>query len=206
MRQAGAAEIVARATGPMQKGETVDLSNFEVLETVDLSGATLANVDFSGCRFRAPFIAKSTTFAGLAWFKGAEFASSLDMSRAVFCNDLRMRGAVMRGTVRLSKAELRGVADLDAARFEDRADLDGLVVFGNMSMAGTQFRAPVTLQDSEFLGGLWCEGASFAARADFRGVEVHGRTWLKHATVSGAPQAGARGAMGDIQSYGYTWV
>ena len=201
-----AAEIVARACAPIVKGVTVDLTGLDVSEPLDLSGATLGNVDFSGSRFIAPFIARGTTFAGLAWLKGVRLKASLDLSRAVLCNDLRMKGAVVRGPATFSRAELRGVGDLDDVRFEDRVDLDGLVVFGNMSMAGTEFCAPVTLQGSDFLGGLWCERARFAARADFRGVEVHGRTWLRQATVAGVDLARAQGTLHDIQSYGYRWT
>lgn len=206
LKRVGAAEIIARATAPIVKGVTVDLTRLEVAEPVDLSGATLGNVDFSGSRFGAPFIAREATFAGLAWLKGVELAASLDLSRAVMCNDLRMKGAIVRGTATLSRAELHGVGDLDGVLFEDRVDLDGLVVFGNMSMAGTRFRAPVTLQGSDFLGGLWCEGASFHTRVDFRGVEVHGRTWLRRATVAGTELASTRSATHDIKSYGYRWV
>ena len=206
LQRTPAAEIVARATAPIAKGVTIDLSGLEVAEPIDLSGATLGNVDFSGSRFAAPFVARGATFAGLAWFKGSSFGASLDLSRALLCNDLRMKGAVVQGAATFSRAELRGVGELDLARFEDRVDLDGLVVFGNMSMAGTEFRAPVTLQGCDFLGGLWCEGARFAARADFRGVEVHGRTWLKRTTVAGTGLAQSRGALHDIQSYGYRWL
>ena len=141
MRTATAAEIVARATAPIANGVTVDLSGLHVREPVDLSDATLGNVDFSGSRFAAPFVARGATFAGLAWFKGTTFDASLDLSRALFCNDLRMKGAIVRGGAKFSKAELRGVADFDGARFEGRADLDAMIVFGNMSMAGTEFRA-----------------------------------------------------------------
>lgn len=206
MKRATAADIVARATAPLHKGVTVDLSALHVVEPVDLSNATLGNVDFSGCHFSAPFVAKSTTFAGIAWFTGATFETGIDLSRAVLYNDLRMKRAIVRGAATFSRAEFRGVVDLDLVRFEDRADLDGLVVFGNMSMAGSEFQAPVTLQDSVFLGGLWCEGARFSSRADFRGVEVHGRTWLKGASVAGTDASASRGGMQDIQSHGYRWV
>ena len=206
MKSATAAEIVARATAPLQKGVTVDLSERHVVEPIDLSNAALGNVDFSRCRFAEPFVAKGATFAGIAWFADATFDAGIDISRAVFCNDLRMTRCIVRGPATFSRAEFRGVADLDLVRFADRTDLDGMVVFGNMSMAGTEFQAPVTLQGSEFLGGLWCEGARFASRADFRGVEVHGRTWLKGASVAGADTSPSRGGMQDIQSYGYKWV
>ena len=205
MKRITAAEIVARATAPFAKGVTVDLSRLEVSEPVDLSRAILGNLDFSGSRFAAPFVASGATFAGLAWFKGAEFVANVDMTRALFCNDLRMKGAILRGPASFSGAQLHGVADFDSVRFDDRADLDGLVVFGNVSMAATQFRAPVTLQGSDFLGGLWCEGATFSSRADIRGVEVHGRTWLKRASVAATDASPARGALRDIQSFGYRW-
>ncbi len=205
MRVADAAEIVKRATAPLQKGASVDLTGLEVREPLDLSGATIGNVDFTGSRFLAQFVARGATFAGLAWFGEAEFAAGFDLSRCVFCNDLRMRSAIVRGPAILSRAELRGVGDLDFARFEDRADLDGLVVHGNMSLAGPTFLGPMTMQGSELLGGLWCEGTNFARRADFRGVEVQGRTWLRHAQVASCVAGEVRGGVSDIQSYGYRW-
>ena len=199
------ADIVARATAPLRKGVTADLAGLVIEEPLDLSGATLGNLDFSGTTFKAPVAIRGATFAGIAWFKGCEFHRQLDLSQSVFCNDLRLGHAVMHADAALSRAELRGVCELDHARFEARADLDAVVVFGNMSLDSTVFSGPVTLQGSDFLGGLWCERAQFLNRADFRGVEVHGRTWLKHANLGGAVEAGTRNGARDIQSWGYRW-
>jgi len=206
MRTIPATEIVALATQPLRKGATVDLGGIDVFELLDLSGRTIANVDFTGARFHAPVVAKGAIFAGLAWFRSARFDASVDVSRAVFNNDLRMKGAQFGGAATFSGAEMRGVCDLDEVCFKDRAELDHLIVMGNVSMAATRFEGPVTLQDSDFMGGLWLESASFGSRADFRGVEVHGRTWLKGTVVGGSNPQAPRDPLREIQSYGYRWV
>ena len=208
LRRMSARDIVERASAPLRKGVTVDLTELLVDEPLDLSGATLGNLDFSRSVFRAPVRLRGATFAGLAWFEHCDVGAAFDASDAVFCNDLRLRHSTVRQSIQLSRAEVRGVCSLDRARFEGRADLDAMTVLGNMSLADTVFAAPVTLQDCQLLGGLWCDGAQFLSRADFRGVEVHGRTWLKRTTFTDADRktAFAGSPERDIQSYGYRWT
>ncbi len=89
-RSETAAEIARGATAPLRKGETVDLTGLDISDALDLAGAAITNVDFSGTRFGGPVDLRGATFGGLAWFKGATFAAPVDMTGAVFNNDLRL--------------------------------------------------------------------------------------------------------------------
>lgn len=205
MRALTAAEIVARATAPLERGVTVDLTGLDIREPLALDGRDLGNLDFSGSVFHAPLRLRGARFLGLAWFRGCTFHGAVDAAQAVFHNDLRAEDSRFVQGFSCSRAEFRGVACLDRATFEGPVSLDRLTCYGNMALDHAIFDAAASFQDSEFLGGLWCESTDFRLRADFRGVEVHGRTWVRHSML-GKDDAGRGAALRQIASFGLQWL
>ena len=205
MRTLTAAEIVTRATAPLERGVTVDLTSLDIREPLALDGRDLGNLDFSGSVFHAPVRLRGARFNGLAWFRGCTFLAPLDVSQAVCHNDLRAEDSRFAKEFSCSRAEFRGVACFDRATFEGPASFDRLTGYGNMALDHATFHAPASFQDSEFLGGLWCESTDFRVRADFRGVEVHGRTWVRHSTL-GKDNSGRGAALRQISSFGLQWL
>ena len=205
MRILSAAEIVARATAPLQNGVTVDLTGLDLREPLILDGRDLANLDFSGSTFHAPLRLRGARLHGLAWFHACRFEAAVDLTDAVFHNDLRAQDCLFAQGLAAARAEFRGVACFDRTRFDAPVSLDRLTCYGNLSLDHAVFRAPVSFQDSEFLGGIWCDSTDFRVRADFRGVEVHGRTWVRQAQL-GKDDSGRKAALRQISSYGLQWV
>src|SRR5438105_892474 len=176
--------ILTRLRQPLRRGEVEDLRGVTIDEPIDLQGAELPNLDFSGATFNAPLQLRDMVFQGLAWFAGCSFNAPVDLSGAIFLNDSRFERARFRRVATFSGAEFRGVACFDAAEFGDAAFLDRLTCYGNLSLDRTRFGGAASLQDSECFGGLWANRTVFATRADVRGLEVHGRTWLVGAAVA----------------------
>ena len=114
MREIDAQEAVALATRPLVKGVTADLTGIHVRGPLDLRGAALGNVDFSGSLFEGPVRAEGARFPGLAWFKGCRFEGGADFSACVFGSDLRFDGARCAGAAVFARAQFLGVADLTA--------------------------------------------------------------------------------------------
>ncbi|WP_405722461.1 pentapeptide repeat-containing protein [Streptomyces sp. NBC_00046] len=91
---------------------------------VDLTGAVVDGVDFTGCRFaRATFA--DCLFRGATTFEGARWADDAVFPRAVFSCDARFHGrARFGGEAVFGRVRFHGRARFDAARF------DGLAWFG----------------------------------------------------------------------------
>ncbi|GAA2312839.1 hypothetical protein GCM10010234_66950 [Streptomyces hawaiiensis] len=84
---------------------------------IDLTGAVLPDVDFSGCRFgRARFA--DAHFRGTCVFDGARFTREALFQRAVFDNDARFAGARFGDTAVFGRTRFRAAADFSGARFQ----------------------------------------------------------------------------------------
>lgn len=88
--------------------------------TVDLSGATLIDADFSGCRLGGAGFA-DTRFHGTTVFDGATFEDDVAFQRAVFHGDAIFTGARFEGDAGFGRARIRGRADFTGAVFGDMA-------------------------------------------------------------------------------------
>ena len=69
----GGRMIREKLARPLRRGEVEDLRGLSVDEAVELEGASLPNIDFSGTVFNAPLTLRGATFQGLAWFHGCTF-------------------------------------------------------------------------------------------------------------------------------------
>ncbi|MET9088103.1 pentapeptide repeat-containing protein [Streptomyces sp. NPDC004237] len=84
---------------------------------IDLSGAVLPDVDFSGCRFGQARFADAH-FRGACVFDGARFTREALFQRTVFENDARFAGARFGDTAVFGRARFRAGADFSGAGFQ----------------------------------------------------------------------------------------
>jgi len=84
--------------------------------SLDLSGATLADVDFSGCRLDGAGFA-DTRFHGSAVFEGVTFEDDVAFQRAVFYGDAIFTGVRFEGDAEFGRTRVRGRADFTGAVF-----------------------------------------------------------------------------------------
>lgn len=178
-----AGDLVRRATTPLVVGETVDLSDRLIAQPLALSGARLANVDFSGSHFQATVTFVDTEFAGLAWFRGCRFEDGVAFERVVFENDCRLDQAISGAAIKLERCELRGVASFDRCHIQSDLAVRYSTILGNTSLSGARIEGSLDLQATELLGGLWLDQAVVGQDIIGDRAEVHGRLWLREAKI-----------------------
>ncbi|MDR7274438.1 pentapeptide repeat-containing protein [Catenuloplanes atrovinosus] len=83
---------------------------------VDLRGATLPELDWSGCRFGAARF-DDARFTGAARFDGAEFTRDAVFARAVFDGPATYRRALFGAEAVFGRVRFRGPAEFDGAVF-----------------------------------------------------------------------------------------
>ncbi|MEJ3748540.1 pentapeptide repeat-containing protein [Actinomycetes bacterium KLBMP 9797] len=178
--------------------------------SVDLSGATLTDADFSGCRLDGAGFA-DTRFHGTTVFDGATFDDDVAFQRAVFYGDASFAGARFEGDVEFGRARIRGRADFTGAAFGGMAwfgrgtdtwwdDDEAWETVDEIDPAPWDepneddpgWPVAVLIEDYQDWeeGG---DGARFARDVSFRDVRFDGPAWFYNARFGGeATFAGAQ--------------
>ena len=210
LRAAAAAVLAALArrhpaTDQVPAGAAADAgcgADCEDCLDIDLTGAVLPDVDFSGCRFgRARFA--DAHFRGACVFDGAFFSGEALFQRAVFENDARFAAARFAGTAVFGCARFRAGADFSGARFQ------GIAWFGRGEeelpeddLAWEQAEAwrPVAWDELNEDDPLWPlavlegdyqeweeggDGARFNSRVSFTHARFEGAAWFWKARFGG---------------------
>jgi uncharacterized protein YjbI with pentapeptide repeats len=177
---------------------------------VDLSGATLTDADFSGCRLDGAEFA-DTRFLGTTVFDGATFDDDVAFQRAVFHGDATFAGVRFEGDVDFGRARFRGRADFTGAVFggmawfgrgtdtwddEDEAwetvDEIDPAPWDEPNEDDPNWPVAVLMEDYQDWeeGG---DGARFAGDVSFRNARFDGPAWFYYARFGAAATfAGAR--------------
>src|SRR3954470_5417256 len=95
--------VRSKLAQPLRRGEVEDLRGLVIDEPLELEGASLPNVDFSGSTFNAALMLRGATLGGLSWFTGCTFNAPVNFSCVAFLSDARFdrcrfaRGATFSG-------------------------------------------------------------------------------------------------------------
>jgi uncharacterized protein YjbI with pentapeptide repeats len=117
---------------------------------LDLAGATLVNLDFSGCEIDWAYF-RGATFVGPTMFRGTTFTSSAGFGRATFADEAYFEqvtcrsNAVFRftrftGEVRFTGATFERIANFTSATFEAPVHFDQATFAIPPDLADTTFR------------------------------------------------------------------
>ncbi|MFD0687291.1 pentapeptide repeat-containing protein [Actinomadura fibrosa] len=178
--------------------------------SVDLSGATLHDADFSSCLLTDPAFA-DTRFHGTTTFDGARFDGGAAFQRAVFYGDAVLTGVRFADDAEFGRTRFRGRADFTGAVFggiawfgrgtdtwweDDEAwetveEIDP-APWDEPNEDDPEWPVAVLIEDYQDWeeGG---DGARFAGDASFRDVRFEGPAWFHYARFgSAATFAGAR--------------
>ncbi|MEU4522153.1 pentapeptide repeat-containing protein [Amycolatopsis sp. NPDC024027] len=197
----------------LQPGDAPDqmLHTFWPDITLNLTGATLIDVDLTGCRVDVATFDKATftgdalfdrsTVTGRASFGGATFAghASFDESnieRALFHEAIFAVGAwFLRTTIGYAvfdgatfgyaAFDLATVTDnisFDGAMFSGDASFDRATVTGDVSFGGATFTGAVSFDRAAVTGDVSFGGATFTGAVSFDDVTVTGDAWFDGAT------------------------
>jgi hypothetical protein len=114
--------------------------------TLDLTGASLIDLDFSGCVvFEGAFVA--ATFTGEVDFGGATFTGEVDFRGATF-GPSRFAGATFTGPAYFATATFTGYADFARATFA------GATIAGDAGFEGARFARGTSEELTRFLPSL----------------------------------------------------
>ncbi len=136
--------------------------------SVDLRGATLTDLDLSGCRIDGDLQLDRAVLQGPAKLRELSVAGSTSM-----------RGAVFAEHAWLERSRFHGPLYLDQASFQQDA------WFGTVDFGG-----PCSFVSAEFAGHAWFGGATFHARADFADALFRRSAGFRGAVVSQINLAG----------------
>ena len=162
-------------------------SQYWHLEQLNLTGATLIDVDFAGCRlpafnaenvrFRRDTSFDATHFESTTNFAGADFDSFARFKAAYFSDDADFIGARFGDVAEFNKARFNSVAGFHSARF----DSDG-------RFHGTRFNDYVGFHQARFGGNAWFGGAHFDSGAGFIGTHFASGTGFNNVHFGGAAE------------------
>ncbi|MBB5954338.1 uncharacterized protein YjbI with pentapeptide repeats [Saccharothrix tamanrassetensis] len=128
---------------------------------LDLTGATLHDLDLVGCRVRTARF-HGARFTGFAAFGGAWFAGKASFGRAEFHGRAVFEGARFAGNAVFGEAVFHGEASFTMSGFAGEARFDHGRFEGKALFGGAQFAR-----------GSVFGGACFEGSASFGGVECH---------------------------------
>lgn len=181
---------------------------------LDLTGATLVDVDFDRCRIRTPgfggvtFLGEAkfreTTFIGDTRFDGVTFTGGATFERAVFARNAWFDGASFAGDVGFDGVTFARNASFRGLTFTGTAGFAGAVItknawFGKATFAGNadfrdaSFRKIAEFHGATFTGEALFGKAAFTGHADFRGADFRGNTTFREVGFTG--NADFRGAV-----------
>ncbi|WP_066376579.1 pentapeptide repeat-containing protein [Herbidospora mongoliensis] len=114
--------------------------------TIDLTGATLMNFNFSNCHAtQARF--GGATFTGTAVFGGATFTENAQFGEATFHREAGFGGATFTGNAGFMGATFTGAQFVEAT-----------------------FTGDTVFNEATFNGTAWFDGATFTGNAEFSGA------------------------------------
>ena len=162
---------------------------------LDLTDATLMDIDFSECHARAARFDRAT-FSGYAWFGKARFTGDAGFDEATFTGDAGFGEATFTGDAGFSKARFTGDAGFDEAtftgdawfdeaRFTGGARFDAATFSGGALFGKATFSGGARFDEATFSGDAGFGGAAFSRGARFDEATFTGDAWFDEATFTG---------------------
>jgi uncharacterized protein YjbI with pentapeptide repeats len=178
---------------PDQRAGTPSRPRFWDGMTLDLTAATLADLDLTDCHAHHVTF-RGATFTGDTHFDGATFTGDADFRGATFTGDADFRGATFTGGAYFAGATFTGDADFGGRSFLSPHFI-GWVTFGGDAdfhgatfTGGANFGSRATFTPGAGLGGRWITagigGPTFTGGAWFGGATFTGHAWFGGATFT----------------------
>jgi hypothetical protein len=163
--------------------------------SLDLTGATLVDADFSDCRIDGDLSLVHAVFHGPARLRGITVGGAVSLSRAIFHDHAWIERATLCGPFRADGAAFRADAWFGAATFLARTSFAGVDFAGHAWFGGSTFRGPVSFDQ-----------AVFRRSAGFRGVVTHAGVGMTGATFLGPARVSRRGDAWSVLAPGWRVV
>jgi uncharacterized protein YjbI with pentapeptide repeats len=185
---------------------------------LDLTDATLIDLDFSGCRLGSARF-DGAVFVGAARFDGARFLGAVRFDGARFTSDAGFAETRFEANARFDGTVFSGDADFVAAEFISESSADGARFVGarfagmarfsrarftvNAWFDKTRFEEDVRFSRAVFATGAAFQWARFGAGAAFSKAEFAGVILFDRATFGGVAEFNEARFTDDV---GFTWT
>jgi uncharacterized protein YjbI with pentapeptide repeats len=166
-----AQRILAAHLTPHPAGDAVDVPpanpgsvapTFWPDMTINLTGATLGDWYFTGCRVSTAWF-DEVTFTGHAWFDDATFTGEALFRRAVFATAAKFQGATFERSARFNKAAFASSAVFSRSTFSGLAWFDGAA-----------FTSDVDFERTAFGNDAWFVAVTFGGKVNFGEASFNG--------------------------------
>ncbi|EWM15289.1 hypothetical protein KUTG_05593 [Kutzneria sp. 744] len=141
-------------------------STFWPNTSLDLTGATLIDLDLSNCHLHIARFANAQ-FTGHAGFGGVRFAEDAEFGGAVFTEDAWFSGTKFTGTAKFGGTRFGGNAQFGEAEFARDARFGGAVFGGTARFGMARFGRNAEFVEAEFAGTAEFGMARFGGTAGF---------------------------------------
>ncbi|MEU7835036.1 pentapeptide repeat-containing protein [Nonomuraea sp. NPDC049129] len=167
---------------------------------LDLTGATLVDLDLSSCRI-GPALFNGAVFTDFTTFEGATFTDAAQFPGAVFgfttfqgatFTNAWFGGATFKGSAWFKGVTFTSDIQFVQTTFMNGARFDGATFTAPAAIVAVTFRGSAQFEGATFMNDAWFEGATFASTAAFNGAAFKGAASFNGATFTG--DAGFNGA------------
>jgi hypothetical protein len=160
--------------------------------SLDLRGATLTDLDLSGCRIDGDLILDGALFAGVARLRGLSVGGTASLRRAAFSDHAWLERSMFRGPLRLDNAIFHGDAWFGEAVFGGPSSFVGAEFAGHAWFGSSSLHAPADFSQAVFRRSAGFRGATVGA------IKLDGTRFLGSARVS------RRGETWNVTAPGWT--
>jgi uncharacterized protein YjbI with pentapeptide repeats len=158
--------------------------------TINLTGATLGDWYFTGCRVSTAWF-DDVTFTGHAWFDDATFTGEALFRRATFTTEARFQGATFVRSARFNKATFASSAVFSRSTFRDLAWFDGAA-----------FTSGAAFERTAFTSNAWFVAVTFGGKVNFDETSFSGDEAFDMCRVKMASVLGLSG-LGNVWPAGW---
>jgi hypothetical protein len=141
---------------------------------LDLTGATLTDLDLSYCRVDGGACFDFAVFLGAAKFRGSAFGGMTSFHGSIFHDHVWLERTVFTGPVRFDTAIFMGDAWFGEATFGARATFCAADFGGHAWFGGCRAHGPTAFAAATFRRSAGFRGAVFHTRVDLDGTSFHG--------------------------------
>ena len=163
--------------------------------SLDLTGATLLDLDLSGCHVDGGLRLEHATLLGQTKARGLVVRGPASLYGASFADQAWFERSAFHGPVRFDVTDFHGDAWFGGATFG-----------GRTTFAGSTFGGHAWFSACTFLGPVQFDEAVFRRSAGFRGAEARGGVGLSGTTFLGPARVSLRGEDWNICASGWRVV
>jgi uncharacterized protein YjbI with pentapeptide repeats len=190
-----AQRILETHLNPGADGQEQPLDTFWPDAALDLNGATLIDLDLSGCHIHTARFT-SARFTGTAQFDNTKFFDRADFARTEFGGDVSFTEVEFHGHGEFSrakflrrtsfkKAQFSATAGFTRAQFDRNAEFREFSVSGWAAFTDARFGADTSFGSSRFGGTAEFHDVHFGGTAAFYSVKFAENAWFYGSSFAG---------------------